>query len=49
MIEIEKGKLNPAQQLLKAFGIPYTTGKELKGKNPSFTKCGPGRKHKQGY
>ena len=48
-MQTDKTPLNAAQQLLKAFGIPYTTGKELKGKNPSFTKTGPGRKHRQGY
>lgn len=39
-------ELNIAQKLLSKLGIPFA--KEY-GKNPSNTKKGPGRKHKQGW
>lgn len=42
----ESKQLNIAQKLLATLGIPFT--KEY-GKNPSNTKKGPGRKHKQGF
>ena len=39
-------ELNTAQKLLAAIGIPFV---KEHGKNPSNTKAGPGRRHKQGY
>jgi hypothetical protein len=35
---------NTAQQILALLGIAYKLDKDLSGKNPSFTKKGPGRK-----
>ena len=43
--------MNTAQKLLIQIGVNpaiVMTDKSLKGYMPSFTKKGPGRKHKQG-
>jgi len=43
--------MNAAQKLLVKIGVNpamVMTDKGLKGYSPSFTKKGPGRKHKQG-
>lgn len=39
---------NTAQKLLAMLGVLSYQLSSERGKNPSFTKKGPGRKHKQG-